>query len=68
MSSPEGAALRTRYLLQHPEKVQEMGTKAKQFVRENFLITRHLREYLSLMVALIYGDEERIKLEMYINR
>ncbi len=68
VSSPEGAALRTRYLLQHPEKVQEMGTKAKQFVRENFLITRHLREYLSLMVALVYGDEERIELEMHVNR
>ncbi|MDQ7783891.1 MAG: glycosyltransferase [Desulfomonilaceae bacterium] len=68
VSSPEGAALRTRYLLQHPDKVQEMGHKAKEFVRENFLITRHLREYLSLMVALIYGDEERIKVEMHVNR
>jgi len=68
VSSPEGAALRTRYLLQHPEKVQEMGTKAKEFVRQNFLITRHLREYLSLMVALIKGDEERIKLEMHVDR
>ncbi len=64
VSSPEGAALRTRYLLQHPEKVEEMGVKARQFVRENFLITRHLREYLSLMVALVYGNEERINLEM----
>jgi trehalose synthase len=64
VSTPEGAALRIRYLLKQPEKMVEMGLKAKEFVRENFLITRHLREYLSLMVALIYGDEERIELEM----
>lgn len=64
VSSPEGAALRTRYLLQYPDEAHQMGFKGKEFVRENFLITRHLREYLSLMVALMFGDEERIELEM----
>ncbi len=64
VSTPEGAALRIRYLLKQPEKMDEMGRKAKEFVRENFLITRHLREYLSLMVAFLYGDEERIEMEM----
>jgi trehalose synthase len=39
-----------------------MGMKASQFVRENFLLTRHVREYLTLMVALHYGSEERIEL------
>lgn len=62
VNSPEGAALRIRYLLYHREKLQEMGQKAKQFVRENFLITRHLREYLTLMLALLHGKEERIEL------
>jgi trehalose synthase len=64
VSTPEGAALRIRYLLKQPEKIDEMGRKAKEFVRENFLITRHLREYLSLILSLVYGDEERIELEM----
>jgi trehalose synthase len=41
-----------------------MGRKGREFVRQNFLITRDLREHLSLMVALIMGDEERIALEM----
>lgn len=68
VSTPEGAALRIRYLLKHPAKMEEMGQKAKEFVRENFLITRHLREYLSLMVALVYGDEERIELELKSGR
>jgi hypothetical protein len=29
-----------------------MGKIAKQFVIENFLLTRHLREYLTLLVGL----------------
>jgi trehalose synthase len=62
VNSPEGAALRIRYLLYHRDKLEEMGRKAKQFVRENFLITRHLREYFTLMLALLHGKEERIEL------
>jgi trehalose synthase len=62
VSTPEGAALRIRYLLHQPEKIDEMGKKARTFVRDNFLITRHLREYLTLMVALTNGTRERIEL------
>ena len=62
VSTPEGAALRIRYLLHQPEKIDEMGRKARKFVRENFLITRHLREYLTLMLALTNGAKERIEL------
>ncbi len=64
VNTPEGAALRIRYLMHHAEKAQEMGLKGKEFVRENFLVTRHVREYLSLMVAILHGDEERIEFEM----
>lgn len=60
--SPEGMAFRIRYLLNHPEFIEEMGRKARAFVRENFLLTRHLREYFTLMVGLVYGDRERIML------
>jgi trehalose synthase len=63
VNSPEGAALRIRYLLSHKDKLVEMGTKAKEFVRQNFLLTRHLREYLTLMVAVKYGFEDRIEFE-----
>jgi trehalose synthase len=61
--SPEGAALRIRYLLHHPARFAEMGRKAREFVRENFLLTRQLREYLALMVALQHGTEERIEVQ-----
>ncbi len=61
--TPEGAALRIRYLLFYHDKRLEMGLKAHQFVKENFLITRHLRDYLSLMLAFISGNGERIEVE-----
>lgn len=62
VSTPEGAALRIRYLLHHPEILREMGQKAREFVRENFLITEQLRELLTLIIGLTYGAEDRIEL------
>ena len=52
VETPEGAALRIRELLHDKEKLNKMGKIAKQFVIENFLLTRHLREYLTLLVGL----------------
>jgi len=62
VNTPEGAALRIRYLLHQPDKIAAMGAKSKEFVRENFLITRQLREYLTLMVGLLHGASDRIEL------
>jgi trehalose synthase len=62
VNTPEGAALRIRYLLHQPAKIAEMGEKAHAFVRDNFLITRDLREYLTLMAALRHGAQDRIEL------
>ncbi len=58
--TPEGAALRIRYLLHHRERLNEMGELAKRLVKENFLLTRHLMEYLALMISLVKGFEDRI--------
>jgi trehalose synthase len=63
VDTPEGAALRVRYLLHNPGRRETMGRRAREFVRETFLITRHLRDHLSLMVRLLRGsDEDRIEL------
>lgn len=62
VDTPEGAALRARYLLFRRDKLEEMGRKAHNFIRDNFLLTRHLREYLTLIAALIKEDFERIDL------
>jgi len=60
--TPEGAAMRIRYLLNRGELRREMGEKARQFVRDNFLLTRHLREYMALMIGLQDGLQDRIEL------
>jgi len=52
VDTPEGAALRIQDLLQNPDKMEEIGKNAKEYVRENFLNTRHLREILSLFTIL----------------
>lgn len=62
VNTPEGAALRLRYLLRQPKKIQSMGYKAQAFVRDNFLLTRQLREYLTLCVDLLHGVGDRIEL------
>jgi len=62
VNTPEGAALRIRYLLQNRAKLETMGEKAREFVRENFLLTRHLREYLTLFLTLHQQDGDRIEL------
>jgi len=62
VSTPEGAALRIRHLIARPDRIAEMGQKAHNLVRDNFLITRQLREYLTLMVALLHASRERIEL------
>jgi trehalose synthase len=55
VDTPEGVALRIRELLRQPEKIKAMGKNAKEFVTHNFLLTRHLREYLTLMLGLRRG-------------
>jgi len=62
VNTPEGAALRTRYLLHNPERLAEMGRNAQALVRDSFLITRHLRDHLTLMVALANNAQDRIEL------
>jgi trehalose synthase len=62
VNTPEGAALRIRYLFNQKQKMLEMGSKGREFVRENFLLTRQLREYLTLLVSLQYGAVDRLEL------
>jgi trehalose synthase len=64
VNTSEGAAMRIRYLLKNPDIIQKMGKNSRQFVLDNFLITRHLREYLTLVAALFFGTEDKIELEL----
>ena len=49
VNSVEGAAFRIHHLMDNPEVMTKMGQDAREFVRRNFLITRHLGDYLALM-------------------
>jgi trehalose synthase len=56
INTPEGAAHRVRYLLHHRDAMERMGKAAREFVRENFLLTRHLRDYLTLFTWVLKGE------------
>jgi trehalose synthase len=60
--SVEGAAFRIRYLLNHPQVMEQMGKDAREFVRQNFLITRHMRDYLGIVLVMRHLEEARISL------
>jgi len=62
VNTAEGAALRIRYLLKHRDRLKEIGETARNFVLENYLLTRHIREYLTLMVAVVGNSADRIEL------
>jgi trehalose synthase len=50
--SSAGAAYRIRYLLRYADKRQRMGRIGHDFVREHFLLTRHLGDYLTMLLTL----------------
>ena len=59
VDTPEGAAERIRFLLQTPQVMKEMGEKGHRFVHDHFLITRHLRDYLTLIISLLQPSSNR---------
>ena len=56
--SPEGAANRAIELLGDESLRQTIGANGHQHVRENFLTTRHVRDYLLLMLAMEHRDTD----------
>ncbi len=52
VNSVEGAAFRIRYLLANPEVIAKMGEAGREHVRREFLITRNLADYLTLLTFL----------------
>jgi trehalose synthase len=52
VDSIEDCAEKTLELLQNPQLNNEMGQAGREHVRKNYLITRHLRDYLNLFAQL----------------
>jgi len=56
--SPEGAALRTLQLLADPELRRRVGENGYLHVKQNFLLTRDVKDHLLVMMALDHPDED----------
>lgn len=56
VNSVEEAAEKTIYLLKHPQIAKKIGERGREHVRKNFLITRHLEDYLKLFIRLSQSD------------
>lgn len=50
--SVDGAAFWIRHLLNNPELIPRMGAAGREHVRRSFLITRHVMDFLALMIHL----------------
>jgi len=60
--SVEGAASRITQLLQDRKLRERMGENGYQHVKQNFLVTRHLKDYLLTMPALEHPSESIVYL------
>jgi trehalose synthase len=60
--SPEGAANRALQLLADADMRRRLGENGHWHVKQNFLITRHVKDYMLLMLALDYPKDRIIQL------
>lgn len=60
--SPEGAAHRAAQLLADPALGRRLGENGREHVKQNFLVTRHVKDYLLLMIALDHPGEHIVHL------
>lgn len=60
--SIEGASYWMRQLLRDPALARRLGENGKEHVRNNFLLTRHLRDYLLLFLMSENPNSEFIRL------
>lgn len=61
VNSVDGAAYYIRYLLANPDFAAQLGKNGKEHVRQNFLLTRHLRDYMLLMVLVMSGRQGLVR-------
>lgn len=61
--SPEGAAKRLAQLLGDRALRARLGENGYQHVKQNFLLTRHVKDYMLVMLALDHPHEDVVHLE-----
>ncbi|MBP7215894.1 MAG: glycosyltransferase [Candidatus Omnitrophica bacterium] len=55
--SIDGAAFALKQLLSSPRYAQKLGENGREHVRNNFLLTRHLRDYMLLFLSLFHNED-----------
>lgn len=55
--SVEGAAHAIKQLLNNPDYARRLGENGREHVRQNFLLTRHLRDYLLTFLTLGHSED-----------
>ena len=58
----EGTAFALKQLLQEPDYATKLGQNGREHVRRNFLITRHVRDYMLLLLSLDYKGKSVVYL------
>ncbi|MEW6095190.1 MAG: glycosyltransferase [bacterium] len=60
VSSIEGASYYIRYLLTHPDIATRLGYYGHMHIKNNFLLTKYLQDYLLMSISLWYPGENII--------
>ncbi len=55
--SIEGAAFALKQLLNNPQYGKKLGENGREHIKNNFLITRHIRDYMLLFLSLYYKED-----------
>lgn len=55
--SIDGAAFAIKQLLNSPEYAKKLGENGRENIRNNFLLTRHLRDYMLLFLSLYHNED-----------
>jgi len=59
--SIDGAAFAVKQLLNSPQYAKKLGENGREHIRNNFLITRHIKDYMLLFLSL-YNKEDIVYL------
>lgn len=55
--SIDGAAFALKQLLNSPEYAKRLGDNGREHIRNNFLLTRHLKDYMLLFLSLYHPED-----------
>ncbi len=56
-NSIDGASFALKQLLNSPDYARRLGENGREHVKNNFLITRHLKEYMLLFLSLYHPED-----------